>query len=165
MKKVCARHFPEIVTLECVVQLFQKSDTETTSDALWMCDQMRFHGYWKFANKLESLHYGGLVPRSRAWWAFALKLVGDHAEITALFTRILSCFKLREPVHDITQLVILDDTERERKLDQLKLPSLAWTGFRISKRGEPKESPDWKGSHLSLFRRAGLAWPPDERDA
>jgi hypothetical protein len=157
--RIAYRHWPDMLTFECVTQLFQQSGDNNTSDAQYIVDDLRSKGFWAFADTLDARHFGARAPRARAWWAAARHLKGTNDEITHFFLKVLNAFKVPRPVHTIQQLLILDDDERQKVLDDLHMPRLAGTGLRLPKRGENDE-PKWKPVHMNLFRRSGLEWPP-----
>ena len=156
---VTQRNWPDCEVLECVKNLFEKSEDAQLSDGDWIQAQKQKAGYWCWTGVIESEPWGSVVPRSRAWWVCARNLNGAKDEVDHFFMRYLNAFKLAGPITPAEEVVLLDDVVRLDACEELHMPTLFGTGLRLSKRGEVSEV-QWKSVHKEHYEMFGQQWPP-----
>lgn len=157
-RAVIEKHWPQVISLECVTQLGQKgSGADKPSDAEFICESLRSMGYWSHKDILQAQHWGAPNPRERLYWAAILNPEGRHDEVTAFFNTILTGLKPRS-VEDISNFITLDDAAREGQADKLRLRTHKSMGPRVSK--SMKTAVEWKTEHKHLYDAIGLPWPP-----
>lgn len=157
--KCIKKHWPLCVTLECVVQLMQKSVHKEESDCEWFSQQMSDVGYWVVAEAIEADEFGSPVPRERLYWASALHLKGEKPQITHFFRRIFTGFKVAVQL-SADLFLTHDPATRRQEARALGIPLHSDVpGIRASR--TQKENLSWKVEHKEIYEANSVPWPPD----
>ena len=117
-----AKHWPQILSLECVKQLNQKTDDQDMSDTSYILQKLRAAGYWAHADVLVAEDFGAPGPRERTYWAGLLGLAGNPDHITESFNKVLASLKVG-PVFDVVEdFLTMDEQERSAVAAALHIP-------------------------------------------
>ena len=158
-KKCIQRHWPTIVSMECVTQLGAKG-LDKPSDADWMCDSLREIGYWSDRRILQARDYGSYAPRERLYWAALLGIEGKQDEVSHFFNNMLTSMKTKPEDNETLRFnsFTLDKELRSREAEKLRLRTHASFGMRKNK--VCQHEVQWKADHKLLCDANGIPWPP-----
>ena len=157
VRDIICKHCPEMVSLECVVQLNQKTPGQQ-SDTEYICEALRQMGYWVHTDTLLAEDYGSSGPRQRQYWAALHGLAGDSSEILHFFNRVL--VGLRCGKGEKGALLTNDADLRLSEASAICLPVLQQYG-QIRESKSKQEILNWKVDHRIMFKANGLPWPVD----
>ncbi len=118
-----AKHSPDMICLECVKELAQKSGDgdDQKSDAEFMVQKLTELGYWSQCVVTDAKDWGSFAARRRCYWVGLKGLQGDHSDIAAHFNSILRGTKLHKEL-PIETFISLYEDELEQVIRAL-LPS------------------------------------------
>ena len=149
------KHWPAVLAMECVKQLGQQAGNDI-SDAEYIVQCLRSHGYWAHSDIIQASEFGAPGPRERLYWGALLDVEGDHNDISMFFNKIPMGFKAPTmwPAEDMFTMSV---EARADVAEAIGVPLNRMFGPRISKCA--KDSQNWKSDHKQMFDTNGLPWP------
>ena len=156
-RRVWGKHFPDIVSLECVGGLFQE-DSQQRTDAAFMVECLESDEFWAVARIREAQDCGSWMPRTRGYWGGLRNLRGESEVITAWFDTVLKALKTEKTL-TAREHIETDNDKRLHVGRQLGIATHTVLGRRESQ--SLKEAQDWKCKHCTLCAANDITWPID----